>query len=260
MLPQHEETAYAWIQTGRDAKIPRKNGNFQSSDWPGLFVSHLIPPLFEAYAKILHRIDAHYEHIDNPLSPGEIAILKIPPCEPLKSFVEQRRANEQGTRIKWRELTELLNVPFAPEISHEWYRKKLKDAWCWPRLLYGPSDGTLGEEDTRELSSILQQYTATKDCFFRFSDIIFYAPRNADMPRLFKGTLGEYFPDTGAYRIGPEYWWPCEKNWCVCSEYDLKFTVVGGSKQLISALLNSSILECLEVTSRTRADQYAPMP
>jgi hypothetical protein len=104
-----------------------------------------VPPLFEAYARILHRIDAYYENIDNPLSPAEIAILGIPPCEPLRSFVEDRRANSMGTRVRWRELAELLDVPLAPEISGAWFSKKLGEA-CWPRFLRPGKQWPTGEE------------------------------------------------------------------------------------------------------------------
>ena len=65
---------------------------------------------------------------------------------------------------------------------------------------------------------------------------------------------------SGDYQFSPEYWWPPNRAWCVCSDYDLMFTVVGGSRHLISALLKSDVLECLEVTPQTRIDSLAPMP
>jgi hypothetical protein len=43
-----------------------------------------MPPAFGAYAKILHRIEAHYEIVDNPLTESETAILRIPRREELK--------------------------------------------------------------------------------------------------------------------------------------------------------------------------------
>jgi hypothetical protein len=67
-------------------------------------------------------------------------------------------------------------------------------------------------------------------------------------------------PNTGGYLVGPEYWWPTEKNWCICSEYDLSFTVVAGPGNLIARLLASQVLECIEVTPDTRIDSLAPMP
>jgi hypothetical protein len=251
MKIEHDEIAFAWI---RDVRRELKS---RTPEWTGHFVSQLIPPVFESYSKILHRIDARYEQIDRPLTPTENAILRIPSCEPLKSFVENRRTDAPKCRIKWRELAELLNVPFTSEICHEWYRLKMDDAWCWPRLLSGPADGALSEEECAELSSTLTQFTNKEECFFRFSDIPFYASAG---PQLFKGALSEVcgFPKGKAFAF--EYWWPPDHNWCVCSDYDLAFTVVGGCQRLTSALLASNVLECVEVGQQTRIDSLVPMP
>jgi hypothetical protein len=253
MQALHDETTFAWIRSGCDELV-----SSQHPEWRGNFVSHLMPPVFEAYTKILHRIEARFENIDKPLSPREIAILKIPPCEGLRSFVESRRTGAQAPRIRWKELAEALNVPFGPQISHEWYRKKLEEG-CWPRFLYGPGEGLLDGEARTHLVSVLKPFTDSGECFFRFAEIPFIL---TGKPLLFGGTLEELggFLESGGYQLSPEYWGPSEKRWCVCSDYDLKFTVVGGSRNLISALLASNVLECLEVTPQTRIDYLAPMP
>jgi hypothetical protein len=256
MQPEQDETAFNWIRSGRSLLVSPQN-----SGWSGNFVSHLMPPIFEAYAKVLHPIEAYYENIDNPLSAAENLLLNIPTCEELKSFVERRRTSSQGIRIKWRELAELLNVPFTAEIFPGWFQKKI-EAGCWPRFLKGPDEGWLDEEQCSELVSMLNIFEdskQSKQCFFRFAEIPLIA---TDNPLLFKGTLDGMaaFIKTGTYQFSPEYWWPSEKTWCVCSDYDLEFTVVGGPRKLISMLLMSSVLECLEVTPQTRIDWLSPMP
>ncbi len=252
MQPQHDESAFDWIRRSR-----KKLANSKNDGWAGNLVSHLMPPIFEAYAKVLHGIESCYENIDNPLTPNEISILEIPACEELRSLVESRRAQARGSRIKWKELAEVLNVPFTHEICHEWYRKKL-DEGCWPRFLYGPADGLLNSEECRALISILQPFSGDGQCFFRFAEMPFIG---TDKTLLFQGALDklESFLKSGAYQFTPEYWWPPNRSWCVCSDYDLMFTVVGGPRKLISALLSSDVLECLEVTSQTRIDSFAPV-
>ena len=47
---------------------------------------------------------------------------------------------------------------------------------------------------------------------------------------------------------------------CVCSNYDLGFTIVGGDADLIDRLLRSDVLECIEVTPETRADSLVRIP
>lgn len=260
MQPLLDETAFGWISDARNARNAPESSNRQSADRRGVIVSDLIPPTFDAYARILHRMDAQHQHVDFPLSVHEIAILKIPSCEPLKSFVEQRRVEGKGTRVRWRELAELLHVPFQPEISHLWYREKL-DGWCLSHLL-GPPDPVAREQERSELISHLSQRTSSELCLFRFSDIPFYPTPHESSPRLFSGTLDEVkdLPKSGPYSCGPEYWWPNTREWCVCSDYDLQATIVGGSGDLIASVLKSNVLESLEVTTCTRVDPLAPMP
>jgi hypothetical protein len=249
-----DETAFDWIRDGRRPFKSRKD-----PDWTGNFVSNVLPESFEAYVKVLHRIDARYETIDNPLSPSEIAILKIPPCEKLKSFVIARREQSLGTRVRWKDLANLLGVPFTPEINVSWYRKKLEDGWCWPAFLGGPSDAVLGDGCFDELISLLDRCTGDQSFFFRFSRWQF---PHEDSPRMFEGVIEHLatFLETERYQFAPEYWWPGNQTWCVCSEYDLQFTLVGGPKGLISAVTTNAVLECIEVTPQTRIDYSAPMP
>jgi hypothetical protein len=98
-----------------------------------------------------------------------------------------------------------------------------------------------------------------QDSFFRFSEIAFIA---TDKPIQFCGTLDELstFLANGKYQFTPEYWWPADHSCCVCSDYDLTFTIVAGSKELVSGVLNDATLEAMQVTPETRIDSYAPMP
>jgi len=61
MRPCTDQAAFEWIRNGREEFLASDNPN-----WKGNFVSHLLPKSFEAYAKILHQIDASYKNIDNP--------------------------------------------------------------------------------------------------------------------------------------------------------------------------------------------------
>jgi hypothetical protein len=162
---------FEWIRTGRQKFLPRADSN-----WKGIRVSGLIPEKFEAYAKILHEIDATYKNIDAPLSERENEILKIPKCKVLASFVERLRVEHQGARIRWKTLAQLLGVPFQREICHEWFRTTMEEAGCWPRFLIGPSEGYLNAIELTEVVSILGHFTHEQDCFFRFSEIAFVWP------------------------------------------------------------------------------------
>jgi hypothetical protein len=245
--------AFEWVRTGREELLPR-----DKPDWKS-FVFNLIPKGFDAYAKILHQIDANYENLDNPLTGREIAILKIPPCTKLRLFLESFRKAGRGPRIRWRELAQLFGVPYGPEICHEWFRAIMGESGCWLRFLRGPDDGNLNAEELSAVLAVLQTYTGNQNSFFRLSEIAFIA---TDKPILFRGTLDELsaFLANAKYQLTPEYWWPADHTWCLCSDYDLTFTIVGGSRDMIDAVLKHPALESLEVTPQTRIDVYAPMP
>ena len=82
MLPCADNES-EWIKNGRSKPAPRDN-----QSWPGCLLPVLLPPRFEAYAKIRHPITANYQHIDHPhpFTEKEIAILKIPPCPEMRSY------------------------------------------------------------------------------------------------------------------------------------------------------------------------------
>ena len=239
---------FEWIKTGVSELV--------SSE---AFVSHLLPPKFEAYAKILHPITANYANIDHPLSDQEIARLRIPPCTELRSFVETKRDKGEGPRIKWKELAAFFGVPFASEICHEWFRVRLSDPACWSRFFCGPDEGNLDCEELSEVLSLLRPFTGKQECFLRFAGISLVTK---DGPILFVGVLDEVvnFLEENEYRFSPEYLWPSDRNWCLCTDYDLTFTVVGGPQKLISSVLGSSTLEALQVNQQTRIDWLAPIP
>jgi hypothetical protein len=41
----------------------------------------------------------------------------------------------------------------------------------------------------------------------------------------------------------PNLWWPADRSWCIASEIDLPWTYVGGSEELITAVLDAAELE-----------------
>jgi hypothetical protein len=247
---------FGWIKSGRATPAPREGQN-----WPGCTLSVLLPPNFEAYAKILHRITANYRQIDNPypFTEKEIAILKIPPCPALRSFVQTKREKGAGPRIRWKEIADFLCVPFEPQICHEWFRASMNEPSCWPRFLSGPDEGNLDQEELSEMVSILRPFTGGQECFIRFAEIPLIG---TNKPVLFAGALDQVveFGKGNNYQFSPEYAWPTDRSWCVCSDFDFTFTFVGGPQELISAILASNEFEAFQITPQTRIDYHVPMP
>ena len=248
------ESEFEWIKRGRKPSIARGPNHLE---WPGNTVRNLLPGVFPAYAKILHRLDADYSYIDNSLTPEEKEILSIPGCTGLRAFVERLRTGEEHVRIWWKDVAKELDLPFAQEISDEWFRKRLPQG-CWARYVYGPDEGYLEPEEYSELISALSHGTADIDCYFRLPEIPFVA---TDQTLLFQGAIEEvtHVPAKGNCNT-PEYWWPSSREWCVCSDYDLSYTFVGGPREIISRVLNGNLIEAIEVTPDARVDYLAPIP
>jgi hypothetical protein len=216
-----------------------------------------MPDVFEAYAKVFHWLNAHYDNIDNPLAPEEQTVLHIPRCEALRDLVEGLRTNDGSTRVRWNDVAEALRIPFLAGLSDDWFRAKLEPG-CWPRYIFGPDEGLLDQRELLALSEALGEGDASKRCFYRLPEMAFVG---TDRPLLYEGSLAEVsvFATKPSFR-NPEYWWPLNHEWCVCSDYDLAFTIVGGSRAAILRVLDDAALEAIEVQSDLRVDSYAPMP
>jgi hypothetical protein len=79
---------------------------------------------------------------------------------------------------------------------------------------------------------------------------------------LFEGILGDasLFPDdVEDVRLTPTHWFPEDRSWLVCTDYDLTFTLIGGPEGLVRDLLESSEVECLPVNPETRVDRDADL-
>jgi hypothetical protein len=242
-------SSFEWIRTGRQPFPPVYSPN------SGVPLACVIPLQFERYAKILHRLDAVEDRVDHSLSKKERAILHIPDCVSIKNLVASRPI---GSRIFWKEAAQALGVPYSQEITHAWFSRALElNPLCWPRFIAGPADGALDFDECRELASILVKSTSEHTCSFRLPEIPYLG---TDQRLLFEGPLEDVPEFFANYQFGPEYWWPQDHQWCVCSDYDLTFTIVGGPSQLITTLLKSQVLECIEISPMIRVDDAAPPP
>jgi hypothetical protein len=174
--------------------------------------------------------------------------------------VIQKRRSSPTSRIFWKDAAYALGVPYAQEINHMWFSKRLRPyPDCWPRFIYGPAEGTLASDECHELVSAVTAVNRKQECFFRLAEIPYIG---TEQTLLFAGTLDEMeqFFVAGSFQFPPEYWWPRDHSWCVCTNYDLDFTIVGGRPILIDRLLTSEILERIEVSPRIRVDSLVPVP
>ena len=80
--------------------------------------------------------------------------------------------------------------------------------------------------------------------------------RRCESDVVFRGKLHDsiHCCDDDDVHASPTHWWPADRDWLVGTDWDLKFSLVGGSSELIARLLADDELECIAVTPETRID------
>ncbi len=64
---------------------------------------------------------------------------------------------------------------------------------------------------------------------------------------LYRGGVDAALAFVGSQNQTPNLWWPADGGWCVASEIDLEWTYVGGSRELIDAIVTDRRLEAWPV-------------
>lgn len=77
--------------------------------------------------------------------------------------------------------------------------------------------------------------------------------------RLYSGDLQEILDlrERGGVQSLPEHWWPNSRDWCVNTDWDLPFTLIGGPADLIRRFGEHPDLEAVAVNPDTRIDAFA---
>jgi hypothetical protein len=230
----------------------------QAADWIrerlhpfGQDVGSVIPAGFPAYARIFH--------------PAGIA-------------------GRGDVEVRWADVAALSGKKVHPEMQFHAIAPAAQDPE--PRV-YQPRLGELSKSQAEALVGLLAKHTGTApSCWFCLWDGYGYlhpgasavlvaarppfarlrvgirrlqlrwsAPRppRPDGPRvrlpardylLFHAPLAEAL----GWEDGPNLWWPDDRAWCVASEIDFPYTYVGGSQDLIDAVVTHPAIEALPAT------------
>lgn len=244
----------AWIE-------PKLDG------WGGK-VNQQIPEVYEAYARIFHPV-----------------------------------VDENGKPVTWGEVAAALGTTAHREMQWHAivgsYDSANFEGSRWPGGR--PSISELEEEPLAALCAILQRHTGSPErCYFGISTIhggveeeypdqplfrlpirdfaILAGPLSAvdrievdgtntttvQFAWIGDGSLPEFDPAPRGWGLAPSLIWPDDRAWFVATEYDFDSTLVGGSRDLIAAILDSPELEAWEVDPEVSlqedADKVNPVP
>lgn len=210
-----------------------------SAQWKGNFVSHCLPKSYSLYCKILNPI-----YRDKMISNEKLLWRECQGEQKIKI----------GERLLYKDLANKYNVKFTKEISTNTFSQIYGSL---PRYIIASDEGNMEINLVEELVKILKPLTDEQKCYFHYYFLKTEDWYGGDL--LFSGKLEDVFNlyDLNGLRGSPTYWWAEDKSWCLCTDYDLDFSLIGGNKKIIDELLSNTELECIEVDINTRIDHRA---
>lgn len=219
---------YKWI---RDETV-----YFLTDERQGSRVENFLPKRFNHYCKIIHPLFRDPQVEDEQLLWRD--------CTP-----EQTDEIQLGERLRLFGLAEKYGLKFSKELSAASLMNKLNG---FPRYIISGEEGEIEPKSLKRLVHVLQPFAEEASCYYYFDLLKTKDYVNA----LYHGKLAEVeeFATSDDLRLTPTYWWPAHKSWCLYSDIDLNFSLIGGSRELIDALLADDFLECIECDATTRID------
>ena len=230
-------------------------------------IHHVVPVGYESYAKILHPIYELPDVSDRDLTWDEWERARraerggtekspsLPSLEKLTSWRGSPESVEGGCRVRWRILAERYGMSYVPELSSWSFRSAFQKSW--PRYLAGPQEGDLSPSEAWALLECLLPLAA-KGCRFWFSWADRWIQDGERAEGVAQGSLRDL---AEAMVAGTASWptaiWPLDQGWFVGSDVDLDFTLVGGPRALVDAVIADSELEAFEVSPALRIDRDA---
>ena len=111
-------------------------------------------------------------------------------------------------------------------------------------------------EVVRSIATARSDFGAEQLCYFHY-DLIATLGYESDL--LFEGKLIDVFATYNLESVhgSPTQWWPEDRGWFVCSDWDLTFTLVGGSEEIIDELISNLDLEAVRVEPTFRIDNQS---
>jgi hypothetical protein len=200
----------------------------------------LVPPVFAAYARVLHPAIRYVGDDDVEVPWAEVAEENAALAHPL---------------MQWPAITG------GWEFVHEDDQSPLWDD--------SPAEGHLPVSVAERLVAALRRHTTTPDdCWFGVWAGFGWPTEGPHVPgtvllgreyRLLRGPV-----ELAATNLAPEpaeqsanIWWPADRAWCVVTDIDLMSTYVGGSTACIRSLLAAPDLEVVPSGVSDRLDHEA---
>ncbi|HTZ88347.1 MAG TPA: hypothetical protein VMB05_16910 [Solirubrobacteraceae bacterium] len=241
-------------------------------------VGSIVPPAFEAYARVFHPAARREGKREVPVSWTEVAAANERKMHPAAewgsitgSWKYQYRSTQPGL---WEQ------APSTGELPREVASRLVSILVAHTR---DPDHGYFGVWDGREAGEAIFLFKegTPEDAKQRARDE--HAAEVAAWRELLESgasftasdrtmhllqgplpAIDEFYEGSGLLRDPPSLWWPGDNAWCVGTDIDLMTTYIGGSREAVEALLGDEKLEVLAVPDDQRitwdADTVNPLP
>lgn len=214
-------------------------------------IGKIVPGGFRRYVRILHPmwLAPDVPNLQAVVFPGS-SFFGVPGDWKIRTMPNSDGAVPEGaTKTTWSEFAELMGVELESTTTFD----QLTDAFegNWPDGILGPAEGLLDEPTLRSLVDVLLRNTSRQPAHFWYP----WANTKDYTGRFEVGevqdvlTFLEMWPEVWAT---PEYWWPEDRSWLVCSDIDSYESVVACDDLIAAELLAHSDLETLETTLANR--------
>jgi len=219
---------------GPGIKVEGEN-NLHTRFW--YYLTMCCPLIFEKYVVVLHPYWINYE-VKKLIKAGSI----IP--NDLKKKYEFESLN-------WVDFFQNYGKKFDFDtalLKQEEIRKELLNPQ-WPEYVWFPAEGDL------ENKNLIAVRNAIKDTYGDVEVNYYYCllkTRDIESEIIYKGKLSqlEQLWAKDDIRDNPTAIFPNSKEWCVVTDYDLPYTYIGGSNELIQKLLESKNLDIFSIEPR----------
>ncbi|MGQ0816017.1 MAG: hypothetical protein ACT4O1_16420 [Gemmatimonadota bacterium] len=171
--------------------------------------------------------------------------------------------------MKWSEVADSCGRVVHAGMQWDKISAPVTGAQCFDSPPREPEIGQMSPHLRAVLAQLLRSHTRAEKiwmCFWEgfagMSDVLGQAARvtlpnrtyylvSADLMALREGQL---FTEGSGFAMTPNIWWPDDHSWCVSTEIDFRFTLVGCSVQCMDELIAEPRLEVFQVDISDRAD------
>ncbi|MFO1443645.1 hypothetical protein KDN24_10555 [Bacillus sp. Bva_UNVM-123] len=197
------------------------------------FISNVIPNRYHYFCKILHPI-----YRDKNIKDERLLWSQCDPDEEVQFNI--------GERLWFKDLAKKYNIEYTNSISSRDFFRSLGG---YPRYMVFPDEGSMELNEVGKIVSVLQPFTQGEKCYFYYDLLKTVNIDPVANGYLYFGDLKDLIDLSKQPHGSATYWWNQSKTWCLYTDYDLDYSIVGGKKEVIESLLSDDSLECIEIGS-----------